>query len=96
MGWESLMLWTGLGYNFETPIVLIDVVPNESDEGMRMSVNELNAERNAEKFMICPLNAALQLLQDLDKVPSNIIHHATAVALPKVPRRPWRTIIGSF
>ena len=69
MGWESLMLWTGLGYNFETPIVLIDMGPSESEGRMRMSVNELNAERNAEKFMICPLNAALQLLPVLDKVP---------------------------
>ena len=69
MGWESLMLWTGLGYNFETPIVLIDVVPSESDERMRMRVEDLNAETNAEKFLICPLYTALQLRQYLDKVP---------------------------
>ena len=50
-------------------MVLIDVVPSESDGHMRMSVKNLTAERNAEKFLICPLYTALQLRQDLDKVP---------------------------
>ena len=31
-GWESLLPWAGIGYNFKTPSALIDLVTNYSDE----------------------------------------------------------------